>query len=129
MAKSVEMMSLRTFTLRSTTGHCIRFERQKPTQVPGHLVAECIKNGCAPTSDLDLPAEDEVTNKQVVPPSGMERSDLIGAALENIIRENERDDFTSAGQPNIKRLEKRLGFDVNKQEVIPVWDELRATGE
>lgn len=129
MARTVTMMSLRTFTLRSTSGHCVHFEKQKPKEVPGHLVKECMAQGCAPVDDLDLPDDDEVTKVEKTIPQGLDREELIQAALENIIRENDRDDFTSAGQPNIKRLEKRLGFDVSKQEIIPMWDELRATGE
>ena len=65
--------------------------------------------------------EDKKDSKAPADPA--ERSPLILAAVEKIVAGNERKDFTAAGSPTVKAVERELGFDVDAREIAAVWQE------
>lgn len=116
----VELTMHRNFTVRSTKGHTVRFEKGKPRTVPQAIVEECMLFGAVPAEPLpEVPDEEDTT-----PKTSAERDERIKAELRSMLARNDRDDFTSGGKPNTKKLEGRLGFRMTVQERDKLWDEV-----
>jgi hypothetical protein len=112
----------RNYVLATTKGHTIAFEKGEPTHVPASCYQDAIAIGAQPAdgSDPDV-LKDEKTDKAPADPA--ERNPLILAAIEKIVAGNERKDFTAAGSPTVKAVERELGFDVDAREIAGVWQE------
>lgn len=117
------MQRAAALTLRSLTGHTVRFEPNKPVSVPAELVSEAMERGAIPV-DSEVKATPEVTKDVPAHPVGTDRVEMIRDALEAIRITNDRSDFTAAGAPNLKVVSKKLGFEVTSREVRPLWDEV-----
>lgn len=112
----------RNYVLTTTKGHSIAFKKGEPTHVPAIVYQDAIAIGAQPAdgSDPDV-LQDEKVNKAPADPA--ERNPLILAAIEKIVAGNERKNFTAAGSPTVKAVERELGFDVDAREVAGVWQE------
>ena len=112
----------RNYVLTTTKGHAIAFEKGKPTQVPPSCYQDAIAIGAQPEDGSDPNVlEDPQTNTPPTDPA--ERSPLILAAIEKIVAANQRKDFTAAGMPHTKAVERETGFDVDAREVAAIWQE------
>lgn len=112
----------RDYVLATTKGHIIAFKKDKPTHVPASCFQDAIAIGAVPADGSDPNVlEDKQDSKAPADPA--ERSPLILAAIEKIVAGNERKDFTAAGSPTVKAVERELGFDVDAREVATVWQE------
>jgi hypothetical protein len=112
----------RNYVLTTTKGHSIAFKKGEPTHVPAAVYQDALAIGAQPAdgSDPDV-LQDEKVNKAPADPA--ERNPLILAAIEKIVAGNERKDFTAAGSPTVRAVERELGFDVDAREVAGVWQE------
>lgn len=118
----IEMISLRTFLLSTTKGHCVRFEAKKPRMVPDEVAAEAMAKGCVPTNEADAPFIDDMSRATVEFQGDIRRSVLL-LAVDAIAKANDAKNFNGAGTPKHKVLSERLGFDVTPTEVTAVWQE------
>jgi hypothetical protein len=48
---------------------------------------------------------------------------LILAAIEKLVAENARDDFTAAGSPTVGAVSEAVGFKVQAKEIATVWQQ------
>lgn len=110
----------RDYVLTTTKGHSIAFKKGEPTHVPAAVYQDAIAIGAQPSdgSDPDV-LKDEKVDKAPADPA--ERNPLILAAIEKIVAGNARKDFTAAGSPSVKAVERELGFDVDAREIAGVW--------
>lgn len=113
----------RDFVLTTTKGHSIAFKKGEPTYVAAHLYQDALAIGAQPEdgSDLDVLGKDEQGSK--APSDQAERNTLIFAAIEEIVADNQRKDFTAAGTPTVKSVERVVGFDVDAREIADMWKE------
>lgn len=113
----------RDHVLTTTKGHSIAFKKGEPTHVPASCYQDAIAIGAQPAdgSDPNVIEDRKADNK--APSDPAERNPLILAAIEKIVAGNERKDFTAAGSPTVRAVERELGFDVDAREVAAMWQE------
>lgn len=117
----------RNFTVRTTAGHAIRFERGVEKMVPdnGVVVEECMRFGaefCKETDAIEM--QDEITEKKerVIAPS-QRRKKAIELMEEMCKHSGEfRDAFTAANRPKVEFVKEKLGFDVSGEEIKDWWN-------
>lgn len=110
----------RNYVLVTRMGHVVAFEKGVPTHVPYAVYQEAIGIGALPAdgSDPNVLNDDK---RNTTPSDPSERNPLIMKAIKTIVEKNERKDFTAAGSPSVKAVERELGFDVDGREVSAVW--------
>ena len=118
MSKPVMMRSLRTFTLRSVTGHTIPFMKNEPRPVPAVVVSEAMEKGAVPEDETVL---EEVEEQVEADPTGLDRENKIKEALLKIRAKNSRDDFTAGGKPKAPVAKEVAGFTIDAREIGKVW--------
>ena len=112
----------RDYVLTTLKGHSIAFKKGEPTHVPASCYQDAIAIGAQPEDGSDPNVlEDPKVSK--APSDPAERNPLILAAIEKIVAGNERKDFTAAGSPTVRAVERELGFDVDAREVAAMWQE------
>lgn len=107
-----------------STGGVLSFIKGEATFVPPHLEREVRALG-GERVDGDNP---EVLDPETEPPAPMsisDRNDAIVTAFEIITRKNESKEFTGAGVPTVKAVERLTGFDVERAEVDALWQSYR----
>jgi len=114
----------RDFTHRSTSG-VISFEEGVPTHVPPHMEKEVIAIG-AVRAEGDTPKVLEPETKLPEIPVGDDRESEIKAAFDLLIERNDSNDFTGQGVPTVKAVEKIVGFDVDRKELVELWAAVKA---
>lgn len=110
----------RNFTLNTLKGHSVKFEKDVPIYVPRAIWPEAFSVGAVLSDggsinpvvevDVDKPPNDPV-----------ERNPLILAAIEKLVKDGEREDFTAAGSPTVDAVTRTLGFKVQAKEIAGVW--------
>ena len=98
----------RRFTLRTTKGHVIKFEKDRPTWVPPIAVHDAIAIGARSVDGKNLDNIEDDDNTQI-PMSPQERKDKVFEAFTIMKERSERLDFTASGVPNAKRLPRSPG--------------------
>ena len=113
----------RNYTHRSTHG-VVSFEKGKPSHVPPMMEKEIIAIGGERADGTQFdPLDPEQAEK--TPLSPIERRDELFAAFQIITDRNESSDFTGAGVPTVKAVEKLVDFDVDRAEIVEVWGEFK----
>ena len=131
----VNMISLRTFTLRSLTGHTIKFESNVPTDVPDICVSEAMEKGAVPRNANDIPDGQPANfaeKRAKVEFQGELRASLLYLALKALAEENNFEKFDSAGVPRADTVSEMLGYTVPKKEIVTAYQSymtLKASGE
>lgn len=99
---------------------------EEPRELPPKLWRAAIKQGCIPDTQLrkaELPQEpgdDAFSRKQAI-------KDKINEALDSDETDERYEDaFTAAGVPNVRWLEKQVGFSLSAQERDVAWAEVQA---
>ena len=112
----------RDYVLTTTMGHSIQFKKGVPTNVPPSVYQAALGIGAQPPEGEapNVPVEVDPTKP---PTDAALRNPLILAAIEKIVAGNERKDFTAAGSPTVKAVERILGFDVDGREIAVMWQE------
>lgn len=113
----------RKHTYRSTSG-VISFEKGIPVFVPPYMHKEIIAIGAEPAdgAEIDLLGPEVVAKPE---PSVLERKDDLFAAFQIISDRNDPKDFTGAGVPTVKAVEKIVDFDADRNEIVEAWAEYR----
>lgn len=112
----------RNYVLATTKGHTIAFKKGEPTYVPASVYQDAIAIGAQPEDGSD-PNVLKDEKPGTAPADPAERNPLILAVIEKLVAGNERKDFTAAGSPTVKAVERELGFDVDAREIATVWQE------
>ena len=125
--KPVQMISLRTVTIRSTTGHTVHIEARVPTEVPGPIVAEAMALGVVPYDANEIPESmlADKTKHGVVDFHGNIRSSLLFLTIRAMVEKNDANDFSGSGMPKHETLAKMLGYPVTKKEATDAYREFQ----
>ena len=128
MAKMREMYMGRDYTLRTTKGHTLRFEKMKPRPVPKAVEDEAMRFGAIPKDAGDLvdeqSREDEANKKQG---SDEPRELQLRNAIEQMIADNAREEWNASGRPKTDALAKRTGLDnISAQERDEIHDQVKS---
>lgn len=115
----------RNFVLRSMTGHSVNFVKNVPTFVPALIEREARGIG-AERVDGANPDMLDPESPEVAPLSHDERAEQIRTAFALLTERNDSKDFTGAGVPTLKAVEKLVDFDVDRNEVVALWQAYRA---
>ena len=115
----------RNFVLRSMTGHSVNFVKNVPTFVPALIEREARGIG-AERVDGANPDMLDPESPEVAPLSHDERAEQIRTAFALLTERNDSKDFTGAGVPTLKAVEKLVEFDVDRNEVVALWQAYRA---
>lgn len=124
--RSILMVLNRKANLASTLGHVISFFKDEPVAVPPMLMREAVNMGAVPY-DKKVNIEetvDEDKPSQPVDPSV--RLVDITEAIEAMVKDNIREDFTAASTPNVNKVSARVGYKVDRTEVLTVWKDRAA---
>lgn len=115
----------RNFVLRSMTGHSVNFVKNVPTFVPSLIEREARGIGAERVDGANPDMLDPET-PEVAPLSHDERAEQIRTAFALLTERNDSKDFTGAGVPSVKAIEKLVDFDVDRNEVVALWQAYRA---
>lgn len=115
----------RNFVLRSMTGHSVNFVKNVPTFVPSLIEREARGIGAERVDGANPDMLDPET-PEVAPLSHDERAEQIRTAFALLTERNDSKDFTGAGVPSVKAVEKLVDFDVDRNEVVALWQAYRA---
>lgn len=115
----------RNFVLRSMTGHSVNFVKNVPTFVPALIEREARGIGAERVDGANPDMLDPET-PEVAPLSHDERAEQIRTAFALLVERNDSKDFTGAGVPSVKAVEKLVDFDVDRNEVVAMWQAYRA---
>ena len=109
----------RTHTLRTTNG-VLSFVKGEPTNVPPEMVKDIIAIGGIRADGEQVDTSEPVA---AVKPAlvGIERQDALYAAFALIAEKNDPKEFTGQGVPTVKAVEKIIGFDVERMELVEAW--------
>ena len=122
-AKSKTLLVLnRNYVLTTTKGHSVSFVKGEPTHVPPAIYQEALAIGAIPPDGEDPHVEDVVKTDNA-PADPAERAPLILAAIEKLVAENARDNFTAAGSPTVGAVSEAVGFKVQAKEIATVWQQ------
>ena len=110
----------RNYTLATLYGHRIRFTAGEPISVPPIVYQDALAIGAQPVDGeaVDVLGEGDKDHAPVDP--GARRAQIT-AAIELLVEENARKDFTAAGTPAAKAVEREVGFSVDAREVAEAW--------
>lgn len=118
----------RNFVLRSMTGHSVNFVKNVPTFVPA--LSSSVRHAASAQSASTGPTPDmlDPETPEVAPLSHDERAEQIRTAFALLTERNDSKDFTGAGVPSVKAVEKLVDFDADRNEVVALWQAYRAGG-
>lgn len=113
----------RNYTLSSLFGHTVTFKKGEETYVAPILVPECVAIGAEQVDGAADVLGPETA--EAVPMSPAEREAAIMLAFNELATRNDRSDFTGAGVPTPKAIEKLTGFKVDVKERDSLWQKRR----
>jgi hypothetical protein len=117
----------RDYTLRSTMGHTVEFRKGEPVYVPPLIEREVIAIGgeCADGDGAD-PLEG--VGNQPAEMSFEELTMKMEAAFKVIVERNDAKEFTGQGVPTVKAVERIIGVDIDRADLMSAWAEFKAKG-
>ena len=128
MAKLRQMYMGRDYTLRTTKGHTLRFEKMKPRPVPKAVEDEAMRFGAIP-KDVDEMVDEQSRQQDAdnEKGSGEPRELQLRNAIEQMIEDNIRDEWSASGRPKTEALAKRTGLDgISATERDEVHDQVKS---
>lgn len=117
-----ELMMGRDYTLRTMSGHTIRFKRMVPKRVPKSVVDEAMRHGAFPPNPEEeaeaQTAEDDARQEKEQEHLGKleQREETLKAQIRTMIDRNHRDDFTASGRPDVRVIRRETGLDLTAEE-------------
>lgn len=126
MAQSeyVNMVSLRTFTLRTTKGFSHNFKAGEPTPVHKSVVDLAMAQGCVPEDQANIPFKD-ADSKQDVGYSADVRKSMLYLACKRLNESNRTQDFDAGGYPKPGAVEELLAFMPNRDELVKTFQQYK----
>ena len=124
MTPTIEVTSpFRARTLKSLSGHMIRFEKNQTKSIPGFLLEEAVAIGLVPSDEVDVALGSERTPIAAI--VGTERDQAIREAIQAIQRRTLRDDWTGTGNPSKDVVSSMVKFKVDQREVTRVFKTMK----
>ena len=128
--KSTKMVLDRNAVLRHPSGQSVAFKKGEPTGVAPHMVRAAIGMGAKAFEGEVKIEEEEVDNKPYYGPSDPEeRLEDLEKIIREMIQTNERSEWTGTGTPNIAKLTAKVGYKIQKAEVLEAFNRARLTGK
>jgi len=124
MAKQIKFRSPTDEVLHvaSTSGHAARIGPEW-RELPAILHKAAIAEG-AITSNMSKEAIEAVLQSASKP---FDSREAIKGAIKAMLEEDDQqENFTTAGLPNLKKLSERCGFNVDREVMQEVWKEVEA---
>jgi hypothetical protein len=121
-----QMHSLRSFRLETTTGHVIEFEAKVPTYVPPAAVSDAMAAGCVPIDETDVPFLEDLSRSKVEF-TGDIRKSMLYLAVDRLVTKNDSKSFDGGGNPKTAPVAEMLGFEVNRAELVSVYQTYLST--
>lgn len=133
----VAMVCPRHFTLRSKTGHVVKFEPGKPSNVPDDVVQEALALNILPVDADNFADPTLLEGLRAKGPvninlTGAIRDAVVYHVLHEIARENDVNNFDGGGRPKTFVIIDRTGVQITSAERNTYWDkyrELKGAGE
>lgn len=116
----------RNYVLRSVLGHSVSFSKNIPTFVPSIIEREALSIGAERVDGARPDMLDPEPPAQRPPMTPDDVRQQIKTAFALIVERNDPKEFTAAGVPMVKAVEKLIGFDVDRSDVIEAWAEYKA---
>lgn len=110
----------RSYTLATSKGHRIRFEKGKPVSIPPACVPDALAIGAVP-EDGSPPDVIEDSKAPAVQADPAARASDVLEAIKLICERNQRADFSAAGAPKEAAVAKLVGYEVSKAERDAAW--------
>lgn len=117
----------RTYVLRTIHG-VVSFQKGEPVWVPPAMEVEAAQIGAERADGVEVDLIPEAPKVKLTP-SEPERADQIVAAFKRIVDNNDSKDFTAAGVPTAKAVERLVGFSVERSEINVLWAAEKAKAE
>lgn len=123
------MVLNRNHLLRTTLG-VVSFEKGKPAWVTPNMVAAAVAIGADMVEGdtphpLDLGEEQSGNQNEDVVLDAAELKSRMFAAFEQLVEKNDSADFTGAGVPTVKVVEKMLDVNITAKDVQQYWAEYK----
>lgn len=120
------MICARNFTLRTTLGYVIVFEAGKATWVPPMAEQLALASNCVYADESNRPTGEGTAEKNVsFTVDGLLRKTILLHTIDELIKENDTDNFSGGGAPKPGALSDRSGLKVSAQERTALYDEYR----
>lgn len=123
----IAMIAPRNYTLRTKSGHVIKFDANVAKLIPDSIVAEALAVNILPVENSDL-VNDDVDGARAVQKvtiGGTLRQALVLHAIDDLVRENDSTNFDGGGRPKTTVINARCGLDLSAKERSDGWDKYR----
>ena len=97
-----------------TTGHTCTISPEGE-EIPQIFHREAISRGAIPGS---------ITAPETAHVGGFDRKQVVTDAINAMLDGGNEDDFTNNGKPDLRKLQARVGFKVEREEADAVWAEV-----
>lgn len=123
----IPMVLNRNHVLRTTKGHHIGFVKDEVIDVPKTCYGEAVAIGAVRADgDAANVIEDEKRKPAL---SAAEREELLVEAVRALMERNEREDFTTTGQPTVAAILRESGEKFDVKEVSAAWKKVTSEEE
>jgi hypothetical protein len=125
---SLTMMCPRHYTLRTTSGHVLKFEPNVPVSVPDECVDAALAVNILPVerdSGDDEPASTEGKAIAQLNVAGPLRDAVAYRVIGDLHRENSAADFDGGGRPKASSINARSGLQLTTADVQKYWTQYR----
>lgn len=117
---TIKMVCPRDYTLRSTTGHTVKFEAGEPADVPEALYAEALAKNILPVKAG--PGESPAFELATAEITGNLRDALVFDVIQVLVKRNNPEDFTGGGAPKAAAIARDTGLQISAREVSKYWN-------
>lgn len=114
--------------VRSTTGHTA-IVKKTWRNLPQPLHAHAIRAGCEVNRNAAAKDVAPEANPKGSASKQLDEKALIRKAIEELVKTNDPEDFTSDGTPKVASVKKIAAFNVKGADVAIVWGEMSAEFE
>lgn len=130
MSTGTMLVLARDHVLSTLSGHVIRFVANEPVLVPDVAIGAAIAIGAAPASGElatpQIPPSTAALTPVTVPVDLEQRAALIKMAIDLVVKDQRSDEFDTAGYPKREVVSKYVGFTVSNNELLEVFDGMKA---
>lgn len=125
---SVKMICPRHYTLRTTSGHVLKFEPNVAKDVPEDCVAAAMAVNIMPVNSADgeealAPTDGKALAQLSV--GGPLRDAIAYRVIQDLHRENNAADFDGGGRPKASSINARTGLQLSAADVQKYWMQYR----
>lgn len=121
------MICQRDYTLRTVSGHVIRFEAGKPKDVPFEVVDAALAVNIIPASGghAERLEEAHVGPTRIAAMSVEMREAILLHTIHELVRDGEVASFDAGGKPKTAVVRDRCGLELTATERSKLWDKYR----